>query len=289
MPSIHLNVMCMRIIITSICMFFSLTMSAQETVRLDSTSFYSISGTAFGKAIVYAQRNVQLKKEGNYHAKVKDGELKFTLNKNAHVDGDFYSKDIKSNAETVAKYVNGTQIYERRTAPDFESKREVSITKKGTDYLITKTKMVRQDSTVEKYVNQKPLLKEKYINNVLVIKNNIQNKEVNIYGRDGKLWERHFENVEEKYSYDGTVSFKKVFLKDRIEEYRSGKLSKLYELQKDKPRENLYDITTYDQDGHILTKISETNAVNMIAPEYMFFDLSESEFESYKAVADLKR
>ena len=278
-----------KITLTLICVFFSLTMSAQDTVRLDSTSFYRISGTAFGKAIVYAQRNVQLKKEGNYYAKVKDGEVKFTLNKNAYIDGDFYSKDIKRNTETVAKYVNGTQIYERSTAPDFAIKREVSITKMGKDYLITKTKIFKQDSTVEKYVNQKPLLKEKYSNNILVIKNDIQNKEVNIYGRDGKLWERHFENVEEKYSYDGTVSFKKVFLKDRIEEYRSGKLSKLYELQKDKPRKNLYDITTYDQGGNIISKISETNAVNMIAPEYMFFDLSESEFESYKAVADLKR
>ena len=50
-------------------------MSAQDTIRLDSTSFYRISGTAFGKAIVYAQRNVQLKREGNYYAKVNDGEV----------------------------------------------------------------------------------------------------------------------------------------------------------------------------------------------------------------------
>ena len=279
----------MKITFTFICILFSLNMFGQDTVSLDSTSFYSVSGTAFGKVIIYAQRNVQLKKEGNYHAKTKDGEVKFTLNKNAYVDGDFYSKDIKRNAETMAKYVNGTKIYERRTAPNFQTKREVSVTKKGKDYLITKTKIVRQDSTVEKYENEKPLLKEKYTDKILVIKNDIQHKEVHLYARDGRLLERHFDNVEEKYNYDGAVSFKKVFLKDRMEEYTNGKLSKLYELQKDKPGENLYDITTYDQEGNIRSKISETNASNIVAPEYMFFDLDQHEFESYKAVADLKR
>lgn len=269
--------------------FISLQLLAQDTTRLDSTSFYRISTTAFGKAIVYAQRNVQLKKQGNYYAKTNQGEARFTLNKEFYIDGDLSSIDMKNGVELFAKYINGTKIYQQRSRLNFKVTEQVSVIKNGSDYLITKTKTNQQDSTIEVYRNNKPLLKEKYTNHVLVIKNDVKKKEVNLYGSDGKLWERHFNNVEEKYSYDGTVTFKKVFLKGRIEEYSKGKLVKLYELQKDKPGQNLYDITTYDEGGNVKEQISEKYATAMVAPEYEFFDLPEGEFEAYKEIADKKR
>ena len=84
---------------------------------------------------------------------------------------------------------------------------------------------------MEKHKNQQPIFKEKYRNGILIIQNDIIKKTVLIYDDYGNLKEKHYDNIEEKYTRSGAVYFKKNYLKDRTEEYKNGVINKTFEFK----------------------------------------------------------
>ena len=231
---------------------------------------------------MYAQRNVQLKKKGNFKLNSKEGGAIFSLNKNFYIDGNFYSKSNGAYS-CFSKYINGTVVYSEETNGKFKNIKSVDVKLIGKDYFITKYETYGQDSVIEKYKNQKPILKEKYENRKLIIQKDIVKNTVHIYDKYGKLQEKHYNNIEEKYNDNGEVYYKKVHLEHKIEEYENGILNKVYEFKLNKDKRDVIVVTTYDEKGNV-TNSKEESPYAEVAPEYMIFDLEIKEFESYKSV-----
>lgn len=265
--------------------------SAQDTVKLAEKDFYKMSTTAFGNAIVYSQNNVQLKKAGNYKASTMDGDFSFKLNKNFYVDGPS-SRVYKNGNSYKETYKNGILTSSIGINSYRTESKKVDVKKEKNDYLITITQTFRRekrnDSTIMVYLNEEPLLKEKFSDGTLILRNDRKKETVNIYDKYGNLEEKHFGDVEEKYLSNGEVYFKKILLKNRTEEYRSGKLSRTFDFV-DKPNSNDLDkiiVTDYDKAGNKI-KVEERMPWDEVAPEYMIFKLNKNELEGYKAIVDV--
>lgn len=190
--------------------------SAQDTVKLAEKDFYKMATTAFGNAIVYSQNNVQLKKAGNYKASTMDGDFSFTLNKNFYVDGT--SSRVYKNGNSYKEiYKNGILTSSIGINSYRTESKKVDVKKERNDYLITINQTFRRekrnDSTIMVYLNEKPLLKEKFSDGTLILRNDRKKETVSIYDKYGNLEEKHFGNVEEKYLSNGEVYLKKYFLK----------------------------------------------------------------------------
>ncbi|MCZ4244132.1 hypothetical protein [Pedobacter punctiformis] len=278
-------------IIILFLMISSLAGYAQNVIKLAEGDFYKLSSTALGKAIVFTKRNVQLRKVGTFKVTTKDREIQFSLNKNFYVDGVYSSIDKNKNYSNE-KYINGSLISSVYGYADTKITKKIEVKKDKNNYLITETEIYQRglenDSTIKKYINEKPLLKEKYSNGKLMIQNNREKGTIVIYDRYGNLQEKHYDNIEEKYDSDGKIYFKKVYLKDKVEEYQSGKLSKVLEFREDKNQNaEIVIISTYDVNGN-KTSVKETIPWAEPAPDYLIFDLEKDELASYKTIAVLK-
>lgn len=279
----------MKITTTLLLLLFCTQLLAQDTIKLNEKTFESMSTTAMGKAIVYSQRNVQLKKAGKYFVKHTKGEMFFRLNKNFYVDGNFYSKYYPQQSTTTARYVNGTRIFEQTIAKNFKLTAWTAVENKGKDYFTTNTTVNKQDSTIEQYQNKAPLLKEKYRAGRLVFKNDMVSQIVTFYDNDGRLAEKHEDKTQEKYNYNGEVYFKKIYLKGGFDEYNNGKLSKTARTIENADGSKKYITTIYDREGNELSASSEDYVTYEVAPEYMIFELREQDFKAYKEVGDAQK